>query len=464
MKKIKIGYLPFYIKLYDDSDPHARDPMVGYMQAVMEMLRTQGLEIVEADEICRVKEEFNRAASKFNDEEVVAVITHHLAYSPSLESIEALLSLKAPLIVLDTTPAYELVKVASYEDRIHQNHGIHGVQDMCNLLKRNGRDFYLCVGHVLHSEVLSEVVSMCKAAAAARLYQTETIGMVGEDFPGMGDFKISEERYQKEIGAVVKHLSSEEAKKYLSQVTEDEIEAEVQINDNKYSVQVRNQNNYREALRSGIALRKWMNREKIQAATVNFLRIDESGLPKMPFIECCKMMERGMGYAGEGDVLTAGLVGALIRVWPDTTFTEMFCPDWEKDLILLSHMGESNPNLAQWKPLITDKEFPYNSTGDTVAMYNCYRAGQVILVNLAPMEDHFDLIVTAGEIVEEGLERGAYARATQGWYRPCKKLTSFLKEYSLAGGTHHSALLYHCDMKEITAFGKMMGFHVVEIK
>ena len=129
MKKIKIGYLPFYIKLYDDSDPHARDPMVGYMRAVMEMLRTQGLEIVEADEICRVKEEFNRAASKFNDEEVVAVITHHLAYSPSLESIEALLSLKAPLIVLDTTPAYELVKVASYEDRIHQNHGIHGVQD-----------------------------------------------------------------------------------------------------------------------------------------------------------------------------------------------------------------------------------------------------------------------------------------------------------------------------------------------
>ena len=330
MKKIKIGYLPFYIKLYDDSDPHARDPMVGYMRAVMEMLRTQGMEIVEADEICRVKEEFNRAASKFNDEEVVAVITHHLAYSPSLESIEALLSLKAPLIVLDTTPAYELVKTASYEDRIHQNHGIHGVQDMCNLLKRNGRDFYLCVGHVLHSEVLSEVVSMCKAAAAARLYQTETIGMVGEDFPGMGDFKISEERYQKEIGAVVKHLSSEEVKKYLSQVTEDEIEAEVQINDNKYSVQVRNQNNYREALRSGIALRKWMDREKIQATTVNFLRVNESGLPKMPFIECCKMMERGQGYAGEGDVLTAGLVGALIRVWPDTTFTEMFCPDWEK--------------------------------------------------------------------------------------------------------------------------------------
>ena len=31
MKKIKVGYLPFYIKLYDDSNPHTRDPMVAYM-------------------------------------------------------------------------------------------------------------------------------------------------------------------------------------------------------------------------------------------------------------------------------------------------------------------------------------------------------------------------------------------------------------------------------------------------
>ena len=31
MKKIKVGYLPLYIKLYDDSNPHYRDPMVDYM-------------------------------------------------------------------------------------------------------------------------------------------------------------------------------------------------------------------------------------------------------------------------------------------------------------------------------------------------------------------------------------------------------------------------------------------------
>ena len=29
MKKIKAGYLPFYIKLYDDGNPQKREPMVA---------------------------------------------------------------------------------------------------------------------------------------------------------------------------------------------------------------------------------------------------------------------------------------------------------------------------------------------------------------------------------------------------------------------------------------------------
>ena len=53
MKKIKVGYLPLYIKLYDDSNPHYRDPMVDYMHMLIKMLESQGLEVVLADEVCR---------------------------------------------------------------------------------------------------------------------------------------------------------------------------------------------------------------------------------------------------------------------------------------------------------------------------------------------------------------------------------------------------------------------------
>ena len=207
-----------------------------------------------------------------------------------------------------------------------------------------------------------------------------------------------------------------------------------------------------------------MEEKKLGSVTVNFLTLDVCGLPKMPFPECCKVLERGQGYAGEGDVLTAGLVGALFAAYPNTTFTEMFCPDWEENVILMSHMGESNPNLAQWKPHIRNCEFGYNSCGNTVGMYTCAKEGNVVLINLAPMNDSFTLILCPGKMLDVGLEDGAYQAATQGWYQPELPIDLFLKAYSMEGGTHHCAMVYDANLEELEAFGHMMGFRVVVIE
>ena len=464
MKKIKIGYLPLYIKLYDDSNPESRNPLVAYMNTLISMIESQGIEVVKADEVCRVKEEFNRAVEKFNsDPEIAAVVTQHLAYSPSLESIEALLKLKAPIIVLDTTPDFELIRFANSENRIMANHGIHGVQDMCNLLKRNGKPYEICAGHALHSNVISELCGLCRAAFAAKSFKESRIGMVGGEFEGMGDFRITDADYEKEIGVKTVRLTNDEANKYISEVSDREVEKEIEEDARRFDIRVTDRENYAAATKAGLAVRKWMEAEKLDGVTVNFLNIDKSGLPKMPFPECCKVLERGQGYAGEGDNLTAGLVGALIKAYPDTTFTEMFCPDWEKDVILLSHMGEINPRLTAWKPTIDDKPFNYNSCGNTVTMNSGYRSGHAVLVNLAPMNKGFSLILSEVELTDDGLPLGAYSDSVQGWMKPHIPISDFLKAYSMAGGTHHSALVYDVNVCELAAFGRMMGFEPVLI-
>ena len=457
---IKIGYLPLYIKLYDDNNPHYRDPMVKHMRTLISMLESEGLEVVAAD-VCRVKSEFEAAAKLFNDADVDAVVTQHLAYSPSLESIDALLSIKAPLIVLDTTPDYELLSMAGYKSGISNNHGIHGVQDMCNLLKKRGRSYEICTGHALHSEVIAEVAGMCRAAKVKKLYQNARVGSVGGSFAGMGDFFISPKNYKSRIGAEVFYMDEAQVKRYVSAVTEAEIDAEVAYDRAHFTFEIEDMHAYRAALRSGLAVRKWAADNALTACTVNFLSLDTCGLPKMPFEECTKMMMRGMGYAGEGDVLTAGLVGALRAVYPNTTFTEMFCPDWKEDVILLNHMGECNLNLAKWRPVLRTVPFNYNSCGDTAALYGCMRGGKAVFINLAPMGEGFTLIATPVEMLDVGLEFGAYRNAIQGWLKPRKPIKQFLKEFSLAGGTHHSALVYDAALEEIVAFGRMTGFETV---
>ena len=70
------------------------------------------------------------------------------------------------------------------------------------------------------------------------------------------------------------------------------------------------------------------------------------------------------------------------------------------------------------------------------------------------------MIVTPVEMLGCGLEFGAYRSSIQGWMRPNQPLRSFLKEFSVLGGTHHSAMVYDATAEEIEAFGNMMGFEV----
>ena len=464
-KRIKVGFLPLYIKLYDDSfGPAYREPMEDCMNTCIRLLEEQGIEIVSAGQICRIAPEFEAAISRFQKEDVDAVITMHLAYSPSLESIGALKKLNVPIIVLDTTYDYTLQEAADTENRIGPNHGIHGVQDKCNLLKRNNIPYYVCAGHALHSNVIAKVAGLCRVASAVKAFRTIKIGSAGGCFTGMGDFQIPDARFRQEIGAEVHYLTPDVANAYLQKVTDEEITAEMQADAQKYNAEVTWDDTYQQTIKASLAVRKWMQDLSLGAFTMNFLTADSCGLPKVPFLECCKILERGQGYAGEGDVLTAGLVGALFHAYENVTFTEMFCPDWKENLILLNHMGECNPKLSQGKPLLRNMPFNYNSCGDTVTLANCGCAGNVTIVNLAPVEDGFNLILCPGKIIAAPEAHSAYRTSIQSWFQPALPLEAFLQEYSLAGGTHHSAMVYDASIEELIAFGKMMGFQTITIE
>ena len=457
---VKAGYLPLYIKLYDDDDPHMRDPMVAHMERMVCEIRKRGVELVVAD-VCRTRPEFEKALELFEREQVSAVITQHLAYSPSLCSLDALLKLRVPIIVFDTTPDLHIAGVQDEKDCINDNHGIHGVQDMCAMLRRHGRSYTIAAGHAENSSVLDEVVSACRAAEAAKAFRNARVGTVGGSFEGMGDFLISEEDLRSRIGAETVSLGTGEGKAYEDAVTEEEIDREIACDKETFAFEVKSEEPYRKSIRSGLAIRKWIAEKELTALTVNFLKTDDAGLATMPFEELSKAMARNIGYAGEGDKLTAAMAGGLMSVYGDrVTFTEMFCPDWTEDLILLSHMGEANLKAAAWKPVLTDIDFPYNAYGRTAAAYFALKAGNAVLVNLSPTEGKMSMILTKVTLIDRGHEKNVYRYAMQGWMKPCVPVKDFLKAYSELGGTHHSVLVYDVPVEELAAFGRMMDFDV----
>lgn len=132
MRNPKIGLLPLYVELYDLTTPEVRPAIDAAHDHTAQRLEAAGLEVVRAP-VCRLAAEFARAVEIFEQADVDAIVTLHLAYSPSLESEKALAGTKLPLIILDTTPG-ETYDQFTDPAALMLNHGIHGVQDMCNLL------------------------------------------------------------------------------------------------------------------------------------------------------------------------------------------------------------------------------------------------------------------------------------------------------------------------------------------
>ena len=86
---MKIGFLPLYIKLYDDVVPDIRPRMEAFYEKIAGLLEARGFTVVRAP-FCRLESEFRSAVHTFENAGAEAILTLHMAYSPSLESIGAL--------------------------------------------------------------------------------------------------------------------------------------------------------------------------------------------------------------------------------------------------------------------------------------------------------------------------------------------------------------------------------------
>jgi L-arabinose isomerase len=462
MEKIKIGFLPLYIKLYDDAKNGAarRPRLEGFAKRLIGEFTDRGFDVVTTPDLCRIRPEFEAAIASFEKAGCKAIVTWHAAYHPSLESIESLAGTKLPLNDPDTTETYAFDPTQE-PGEISYCHGIHGVMDMCSMLHRYGKPFAIAAGHIEHSDVIERTIGFLRAAVAATSLEGTRTGTIGGSFDGMGDFLVSDEDMLKRFGVTVVYPKKGELARYAKAVTDEQIKAEIEADNAAYKpiTEITDECHERTA-RNCLAVRKWIEKQNLSAFTANFREIGNgTGLNIMPFMEACKAMSRGIGYAGEGDVLTASLVGALMQGYKDaTTFVEIFCPDWKGNTVFLSHMGEYNPAVTTGEESIAEMNFVYGGAKNPLVTYGCYKGGDAIFVNLFQTKaEGFKLFISPVEMLQINPDTDRFKNKVRGWFKPCKPLPEFLEAISFAGATHHSCLVYGARVAEIEYFAKLLG-------
>ncbi len=455
-RKPRAGLLPLYLKLYDDTNPGLRHGFTEFMHTVGNGLSDLGIELVQT-RICRIESEIRNAVRKFQDRNVDCIITLHLAYSPSLEAAEALAGANLPIILMSTTMDHAFGPEVA-PTRIMYNHGIHGVMDLANILRRDKCRFQIVAGHVTGSNVIPRTADMVRAACAAvNLGRTRAL-RIGDPFAGMGDFIVSESVMQDRLGISVDQVMPEDLASAVKKTSIAATRKEMKLDREQFACECPDEVHKR-TNRICLGLRRTLEKGGYNAFSMNFLNFDaaESAVSTVPFLEASKAMARGIGYAGEGDVLTAALVGALQRAFGRTSFTEIFCPDWQGESLFLSHMGEINPEVAAGRPVMIEKDFPYTPALNPAIISCALRPGKATFVNLAPGPgEEFSLLVAPVTVLADKPE-SALTGSIRGWIKPALPVNAFLEAYSTHGGTHHSALVLGDRTEAIQVFAAFVG-------
>ncbi|MEW6239132.1 MAG: hypothetical protein AB1656_27435 [Candidatus Omnitrophota bacterium] len=462
-RRPKIGLLPLYLKLYDETMPELRREFQPFLDEIAVQFFEKGVDAIRA-EVCRLEPEFHAAVQRFEQEDADLIVALHLAYSPSLESAAALAATPLPILLLDVTMDYSFGPDVD-PARIMFNHGIHGVQDLACMLRRKGKPFEIIAGHYRQSNALARAADCARAAfGAKRLRQTKAL-RIGESFHGMGDFAVADSTLKEILGIMVDEVSPKVLIEEINKIDNDAIDEEMRLDREQFSVEAPEET-HRRSVRLGLALRHYLEKNHYTAFSQNFLAFDsnEGPIDTVPFLEASKAMARGVGYAGEGDVLTAALVGALQCAFGKTTFTEIFCPDWKGGSLFLSHMGEINPETAAQKPRLIEKDFPWTGARNPAVITCAPAPGPAVLVNLAPgPQDSFRLILASVEVLGDALNT-ALRDSIRGWIKPSPPLEHFLEAYSRNGGTHHSALVLGERAEALNTFAAFAGVEVVRIE
>ena len=458
----KIGLLPLYLKLYDDLMPECRPEFDPFLAEIGAGFGQRGIDVIQC-QVCRVRAEFEQAVDHLESAGVDLIVTVHLAYSPSLEAVEALTETELPLLLLDTTMDRDFGKDVDAA-RIMYNHGIHGVQDLACMLRRLGKPFQIVAGHLGSSAVMDRAADIGRAAYAAQCLADSRTLRLGPAFVGMGDFAVDEDVLESELGITVDEITRLDLQEAAAAVSAAAIKAEMASDLQRFAADI-SPTAHRRSVRVGLGLRALLERGGYSAFSMNFLAFDSAtgAANVVPFLEASKAMARGLGYAGEGDVLTASLVGALAAAFGRTTFTEIFCPDWQGNSLFLSHMGEISPDVIAGTPTLIEKPYPFSAALNPAMICGAPAAGPAILVNLAPGPDNrFGLIVARVEVLGD-TDNASLQGAVRGWIRPAGDLADFLEAYSRHGGTHHSALVMGDRLEGLVAFADFAGLECVTL-
>ena len=436
-EKPRVAVVGLSLEFYREKLPDFVERLRGQFGRFREEI--ESIAEVDVAELCCAEAEVEAAVRRAEVEDVDALLLLPLCYTASLTTLGPVLRTALPLVIWNTQEA-RAVREDYTADDLLMNHVAQGTQDLTNALLRSGRTFGMESGHYQDREALARLGEWLCAARAARFARELRVGVLGAPFQDMGDLSVDSTRMIRDWGPHTVQLSVGRFVRALQDATDAEADQLAERDRERFDVDAGvTPELHRVSARLEVALRRLAEEERLDALTLSFGDlIDDGRCPTMPFLGVNKLMADGLGYAGEGDAMTAAHMAQMRRLRGAATFTEIYTIDYERGRMMMTHMQECNPALARKdrKVRLIRKDFWAPGVEPYVGMHFTLEPGPVTLTAVS-VDRNGDLFYVAHEARIEDIEPLPNYDTPHWIAVPALPVGDFLTRYSLAGGPHH---------------------------
>ena len=352
----------------------------------------------------RNRDDVEAVMRELQAQDVDGIMIVMLTYGPAMRTVRALAECRVPLLLANIQPERAITDSWDMADLTY-NQGIHGAQDQANALLRSGRPFSIITGD-WHSQRFAAAFEdwACAARTVTRLRRAR-IALLGYPMNGMGDILYDPAAMARRLGPTV---VSEDLGRLLARidaVSDAAVNELIETHRDRFAVadDLPGQR-HAYAARMELAIRAMLEEGGYDGFSFHFDSIGGDGrFQQLPLLAASDLMADGYGFAAEGDTNSATLmVAAQSLIGPAGALLEMYAMDWERDSVLISHMGEGNWRIAREdRPVrLIDRELGIGRLDNPPTPVFSADPGSTMAALVAIEGEHFRLVVGRGEVLD----------------------------------------------------------------
>jgi len=393
-------------------------------------------------------------------------------FSPAKMWIAGLQALQKPFVQLHTQFNREIPWSTIDMDFMNLNQTAHGGREFGFIGSRMNLARKVVVGYWRHEEVLAQLDTWLRAAAAWNDSQGGKIARFGDNMREVAVTEGNKVSAQMQLGYSVNGYGVGDLVSALKEVSESDVSDLLAVYEESFRIMPvllaggDKHQSLRDAARIELGLRAFLDSGGFMGFTTTFQ--DLHGLKQLPGIAVQRLMADGFGFGAEGDWKTAALVRAMKVMGTGLDGGTSFMEDYtyhfgqKEDKVLGAHMLEICPSVASGKPSVEIHPLSIGGKADPVRLVFDVAAGEAVNASIVDLGNRFRLIVNEVDAisVEQPMPKLPVARAL--WVpRPNLKIAA--AAWILAGGAHHTGFSLSLTAEHLEDFAEMAGIEFVLI-